>query len=119
MKNSFFTLIFICLFFNSYSSEKVKEKFKIYGNCGMCNEVITKADISKGKTFYAKKEDPGNELLSNFITKWHKEKLNSVSEGTFKRLAYDLKNYIIPTLGSIRLCDISYDHAVHLRTKMK
>ena len=44
-------------------------------------------------------------------------KESSISEGTFKRLGYDLKNYIIPTLGSIKLCDISYDHAVHLRKK--
>ena len=81
-------------------------------------ETITKGELAQGKTFYTKKEDPGNELFSNFLTKWHNGKESSVSEGTFKRLGYDLKNYIIPNLGSIKLCDISYDHAVHLRKKM-
>ena len=80
-------------------------------------EVITKAELAQGKTFYTKKEDPSYELFSNFLSKWHHGKESSVSEGTFKRLGYDLKNYIIPTLGSIKLCDISYDHAVHLRKK--
>ena len=54
MKNRFFTLIFFCLCFSSYSSEKVKEKFKIYGNCGMCNEVITKVAKSVDGVIYLK-----------------------------------------------------------------
>ena len=81
-------------------------------------ETITKGELAKGKTFYTKKEDPGNELFSNFLSKWHHGKESSVSEGTFKRLGYDLKNYIIPTLGSIKLCDLNRHHAFHLRTKM-
>ncbi|MDA9171122.1 site-specific integrase [Alphaproteobacteria bacterium] len=81
-------------------------------------ETITKGELAQGKSFYTKNEDPGNELFSNFLAKWHNGKESSVSEGTFKRLWYDLKNYIIPTLGSIKLCDINYNHAVHLRKKM-
>ena len=46
-------------------------------------EVITKAELAQGKTFYTKKEDPGNELFSNFLSKWHHGKESSVSEGTF------------------------------------
>ena len=81
-------------------------------------ETITKGELAQGKTLYTKKEDPGNELFSSFLTKWHNGKQSSVSESTFKRLRYDLNNYIIPTLGSIKLCDINYDHAVSLRKKM-
>lgn len=81
-------------------------------------EVITKAEISKGKVFFTKKEDPGNEPFGQYISKWHKEKLNSISEGTYKRLGYDLKNYILPTLGSVKLCDVNSDHAFNLRNKM-
>ena len=57
MKNRFFTLIFIYLFFNSYSIEKVKEKFKIYGNCGMCNEVIAKEAKSVDGIIYLKRKN--------------------------------------------------------------
>ena len=81
-------------------------------------EVITKAELAKGINVYSKKEDPGNELFANYLTKWHMEKEGSVSEGTFKRVGYDLKSYIIPTLGSIKLCDLNRHHAFHLRTKM-
>ena len=30
-------------------------------------ETITKGELAQGKTFYTKKEDPGNELFSNFL----------------------------------------------------
>ena len=37
-------LIFVSIIsIDAFSVEKVKEKFKIYGNCGMCNELITNA----------------------------------------------------------------------------
>ena len=64
-------------------------------------ETITKGELAKGKAFHSKKQDPGNENFGKFISKWHREKINSVSEGTFKRLNSDLKNYILPTYRPI------------------
>jgi len=81
-------------------------------------ETITKGELAKGKVFHSKKQDPGNENFGKFISKWHREKINSVSEGTFKRLNSDLKNYILPTFGSLKLSDINSDHAFMLRNKM-
>ena len=48
-------LIFVSIIsIDAFSTEKVKEKFKIYGNCGMCNEVITKAAKSVDGVIYLK-----------------------------------------------------------------
>jgi len=48
-------LIFVSIIsIDAFSIEKVKEKFKIYGNCGMCNEVITKAAKSVDGVIYLK-----------------------------------------------------------------
>ena len=48
-------LIFVSIItIDAFSIEKVKEKFKIYGNCGMYNEVITKAAKSVDGVIYLK-----------------------------------------------------------------
>ena len=48
-------LIFVSIIsIDAFSAEKVKEKFKIYGNCGMCNEVITKVAKSVDGVIYLK-----------------------------------------------------------------
>ena len=55
MKKFNLFLIFVSIItVDAFSTEKVKEKFKIYGNCGMCNEVITKAAKSVDGVIYFK-----------------------------------------------------------------
>ena len=48
-------LIFVSIIsIDAFSIGKVNEKFKIYGNCGMCYEVITKAAKSLDGVIYLK-----------------------------------------------------------------
>ncbi len=63
-----FALCLMAPFTGFAKGDKVKEKFKVWGNCGMCNEKITKAAMSMDGVISAKWSSETKEMVVKFYS---------------------------------------------------
>lgn len=96
MKNYTKSLLIITLSFfftfktSANGGEKVKEKFKVWGNCGMCDKVITKAAMSVDGVISAKWSSENQKMVVKFYS--DKTNLEEIQK-TIASVGYDTEKH--------------------------